>query len=356
MHYLSALDDAQFEREVGSYFRTGEKYVLSVDENGKLLFEDYDEFKEYLDFFMPEETNKEIVHYVQNSVPSDTIRMNLSIAAELEKLFHMFSNSKYDGLVPSDLVFAGTIPLLDVALIIDDTSLLSPVCRIKIQENYHNILAEAPDKGDNGEPVLVYAGILELTTFSSGLFKGNNTSLIFPLFVQKGYDYFVIGMMNQIGLCPNYSEDFKTAIYSPRLKEYINTFDERAGATLMRAWYGIQVALLHPVVKDIFSNPVTSYKHNDVEAKIYHHKARYIRKHIINSEDIEKALKIGEQKQQTRHTLIWYVIGHWRHYKDGRTLFVKPYWKGPLRKTKTTTTTRDREIVFQTMQKEKVDE
>lgn len=27
----------------------------------------------------------------------------------------------------------------------------------------------------------------------------------------------------------------------------------------------------------------------------------------------------------------WPVIGHWRHYKSGKIIFIKPYWKGPKR-------------------------
>ena len=30
----------------------------------------------------------------------------------------------------------------------------------------------------------------------------------------------------------------------------------------------------------------------------------------------------------------WYVIGHYRHYKNGKTGWVNGYWKGALRETK----------------------
>ena len=32
--------------------------------------------------------------------------------------------------------------------------------------------------------------------------------------------------------------------------------------------------------------------------------------------------------------MLWYVAGHWRTYKDGRKIFIKPHWKGPLRDSK----------------------
>lgn len=32
-----------------------------------------------------------------------------------------------------------------------------------------------------------------------------------------------------------------------------------------------------------------------------------------------------------RHTMVWGVRGHWRHYKDGRVIYIRPYEKGPER-------------------------
>ena len=69
---------------------------------------------------------------------------------------------------------------------------------------------------------------------------------------------------------------------------------------------------------------------------------RYIKRHILNAEELKKRIH-GENNFQ-RHTLVWYVIGHWRKYADGRKIFIQPYWKGALRELKNGEI-REREIV-----------
>ena len=50
-------------------------------------------------------------------------------------------------------------------------------------------------------------------------------------------------------------------------------------------------------------------------------------------------------REYERHTLVWYVIGHWRNYGSGKRVFIQPYWKGALRNLKMSLDGRDREIV-----------
>ena len=72
---------------------------------------------------------------------------------------------------------------------------------------------------------------------------------------------------------------------------------------------------------------------------------RYIRKHVIREEEIDAAIVPKHDRQ--RNTLVWYVIGHWRHYKNGSLVFIQGHWKGPLRQLKKNLDeTREREIIL----------
>ena len=71
---------------------------------------------------------------------------------------------------------------------------------------------------------------------------------------------------------------------------------------------------------------------------------RYIKRHIINADDFTE--KLHGNRSFQRHTLVWYVIGHWRAYSNGKKVFIKPYWKGALRDTKSANA-REREIVLE---------
>jgi len=116
---------------------------------------------------------------------------------------------------------------------------------------------------------------------------------------------------------------------------------------LLETWYGIQIALLHPTVKEVFRNPRTAIlKDSKTDKKRKKNKVRYIKEHIINAEELDKLI-YGESDKRTikRHALVWYVIGHWRTLKNGNTIFVKPYWKGALRELKKPMPERERVIV-----------
>jgi len=99
-------------------------------------------------------------------------------------------------------------------------------------------------------------------------------------------------------------------------------------------WYALQIMMLNPVIKErLFEKdrkeklPVSSiYILGKEEApKSKKRKAKYIKyqkisKVILKSDILRK-----------KHTLCWYVIGHYRHYKNGTKSWVNGYWKGPLR-------------------------
>ena len=104
-------------------------------------------------------------------------------------------------------------------------------------------------------------------------------------------------------------------------------------ASFLMTWYGIQAGLLHPTIKDVLTQ---STRHRAHETKKYNQipvtrPVFTCRLHTVNIDDVRTAKK---QADIDRKTMLWYVIGHWRHYQNGKRVFVQPYWKGPLRETK----------------------
>lgn len=98
-------------------------------------------------------------------------------------------------------------------------------------------------------------------------------------------------------------------------------------------WYALQIMMLNPVIKErLFEK--------DRKEKL-HVSSDYILGSEINTSKKRKA-KYVKYKRITntiihsdilrkKHVLCWYVIGHYRHYKNGTKSWVNGYWKGPLR-------------------------
>ena len=100
-------------------------------------------------------------------------------------------------------------------------------------------------------------------------------------------------------------------------------------------WYEVQHLLLNPYIHEPVFSKSSKVKQN-VDGYIVQQRptdkrkrrTRYVRyKEFNNSIAHSDVLR-------NRHTLCWYVIGHTRHYKSGKNVWIDGYWKGPLRDTK----------------------
>lgn len=99
---------------------------------------------------------------------------------------------------------------------------------------------------------------------------------------------------------------------------------------MLESWYAIQLLLLHP---DCTKNDILKR-----ERKVKVHNSNLLLKETKKRKTFyikQSRVKIDSLDKQgfTRRTMCWYVIGHYRHYKN-KTIWVKGYWKGPLRKSK----------------------
>jgi hypothetical protein len=137
----------------------------------------------------------------------------------------------------------------------------------------------------------------------------------------------------------NKMKRFNTLIFS---EEQMN----RLARSMLKMWYGIQVSLLNPVIKEGFhretqlvEKPTTvPNKKNMKKPPIRYKKVVYLTDDFINSDERIKRIF-------TRKTQCWYVTGHWREYKSGKKIFIQGYWKGISRDTKTADP-RERELIL----------
>jgi hypothetical protein len=165
--------------------------------------------------------------------------------------------------------------------------------------------------------------------------KKEKCAIVHPINVLRGLDVLISGPLGYMNLSAQQRRAYESMV--------TGTHVGQGFISMLETWYGIQIALLHPLVKDVFSKPRT-VPLNTGSAKAKNcgkRRVRYVKKHVINPGQIEKALCGGGA---VRHTLVWYVIGHWRKFADGRKVFIKPYWKGALREIKRSMTDREREI------------
>lgn len=124
--------------------------------------------------------------------------------------------------------------------------------------------------------------------------------------------------------------DDKQKLFLPDYKKYISLI-EKPGSIHDRLLYSMEYIMTtdrEKVQKDIYS------KENVMEIKRKQNKKKYPHKIYMLSDIIEYVNEKG-LKQETKGREIncpcWSVRGHYRHYKSGKTVFIKSYLKGKKR-------------------------
>lgn len=96
----------------------------------------------------------------------------------------------------------------------------------------------------------------------------------------------------------------------------------------------IQFLLLNPVINKVYKQigykPLNEKSDNINEVKVFINPKRQleiIRRKTIQGSDI---IKLASMTKRTfeRHTDYWYVIGHYRNLKSGKTIWINGFWKG----------------------------
>ena len=116
-------------------------------------------------------------------------------------------------------------------------------------------------------------------------------------------------------------------------------------------WYGLQLALLNPVIKERVKRESIPYEDKKKSSNKSGKKApkKYIKRIILG--DISD-IPIGKSSSHEMKESFWWVSGHMRNQKvknGHKLIFIEGYWKGPLRETaeKLYDTPRERELVLE---------
>lgn len=234
--------------------------------------------------------------YLRTSKPSDDIVITPGGYEAIRELRTNIVGDDVDLI--ADIIWSKTIPLKDFITTVDGPYRV----RFCIFEDAVNALDEAPV----GKTLLVGA-VQEL---------GHNAFWL--LGVAKGENRAEISV-------EHYNENGEVIGISQAEEVNLNI------KNIWKFWHGVQLALLHPQVKEVFAKPKMAKERRRVKTESGERKREtwYIRRHVLNSDSVEHPIR-----EINRQCLAWYVVGHWRHYKDGSVTWINGYWKGKLRELK----------------------
>ena len=265
---------------------------------------------------MAKEDIESISKIVSLSSPSDCISINNGVMDELSSFWRKKNDPK---IVPADIFFAGTIPILDMIVKQKYDKELTTETRFCIFKDYQNYIELSKLKNI---PVVVGAVILKLS-----IGENKDFNLLIPIIIQYGFD---VCMSSSFGYYGDYDDEVATNVFND-----ISFRQQSEGSyELLSLWYGIQLSLLHPDMKKMYENPKeeriyigsNKKKNNSKNKKM----TRVIRSYNITKHMITES--VGNKHDI--NCLCWYVSGHFRHYKNGKKVFIQPYWKGALRDIK----------------------
>lgn len=299
------------------YFNTIKKLqkINGVDTNNSV-------FNDMNIEFLNESENNFLIQEISKSCSTDIV--NLTRESD-EELIYLWEKRGEKVTIPSDLFFAQTIPLMDVEISVDERKQGGIVVnyRVVIFDNYKEKL-DSEDIETVGAVIIPVQGI---------------TEIIIPIRILNGFDSILNGSIGFRNMTKFQRDSISKNLSVAQIAQQM--------IEAMETWYGLQIALLHPTVKEVFLNPENA-KRNQLKEHMNKNskkKIKYVKKHIVNPEDLKKKIH-GESKNFSRKALIWYVTGHWRTYKNGNKVFINPYFKGALRETKKLSDMREREIII----------
>ena len=309
-----------------------------MNNNNEKIRKNIEKGEEIINYYMSDDNFEELQEChrkLKNQNPTDLIQISNS---DYKKLKNKFKDNKsyYDNgdNLSSDIMISGLVSLLNIEIVLTDDKNINRA-RILINDNYQELIQIG--KEINMNPivgcVLLYNMIDVIFPIAIDLEK--NTILSTPPFPNNVNDPIL-----------NKDLDFSFDKNNNGFKEltgFVSTLPHAMYllSKIYEIWYTIQISMLHPILKNIYNNPSTSIIHissNNNKKKKKNNKKKkivYYKKHIITDDKINKVFdEYKTSHKNQRHEMLWYVAGHWRTYKDGRKIFIKPHWKGPLRDSK----------------------
>ena len=315
---LSQMDDKEFFGMV-EYARSKAKNDASLKDvlniNQELMMTKSQDFLKEMGYnnikteFLSDDENKKVWDKTKSSKPTDLIDLNKESVDSLIELIS-FDKNKLSG-IPSDILFLDTVPLPDVMVKCKFSNGIENF-RVVIYPDYKQCI----DNSDDNHPAKVGAIIIDI----------DNSKIFMEIEVLKGFDYIITSNIVGYYKLPINVREF--IINKLSAGDFLKSFSEN-----LTIWYGIQIALINPIIKNVFVKNTTTdvlKEERNVKKGKSKKKIKYIKRHVLNADDINRR----HNSHYERKTLSWYVIGHWRTYKNGKRIFIKPYWKGILRDSK----------------------
>lgn len=267
----------------------------------------------------PKEENTYFLQKINASKPSNHICLTRQGDSFMMGLWKMERDLKTETYIPSDLFFADTIPFLDCIISVDERMEPGGIlceCRVVIFDDFCKRVNEST--GNSGNEYIPVGALIPLFSDIKG------AKYFLPFFVIRGFDALLCG---EIGY---FDKEFVKFANSHDYKGLTQGVMCQLFNTFMSTWYGVQIAHLHPQVKEVFQNPArVQVEAKQAKVKQKRRKVKYIKRHVISIDALNRIATDGETTN--RKCLAWYVTGHWRTYKDGKKVFVNPYWKGAVR-------------------------
>lgn len=291
--------------------------------------------KDYYSDYVSEDNGKIYAQQMKKCMPiSDEVTINCVELKKLEKLLHISQGDT----VPSDLLFCQTIPLQSVKIRTEyrgckyqASVIISDVVYYK---GFNGLLETIKD---DANVVIGFIIISEIEYILLEISKSTNHIFVGSMGLYKARNYSDKEISELI-------DRHNELVGEPDCKELLS----RYVGMFMEIWYAIQLSLLNPITQTLFKSPAiyaeTQKKPDKKNSK--KRKVKYIRKHYITADNISEIVENRQSSERKYTCLAWYVCGHWRTYKNGKRIFVQPYWKGELReaRAKLEGLSREREI------------
>ena len=261
--------------------------------------------------------------------------------SECKKLRRLWDKTtKQVDYIPTDIIFSRTIPIRNMKIKIKDCKMKESidgngdyVFQVSIIEDLDHIAKYIQEEDYASE----YALCIGLCVF----YYADNKTLVFPICVMKGSNNIELSRPAMIKNGQFYFLD--EAAIGMEDGEIISFFN-----MLMGQWYSIELALLHPVIKEIFANP-KSKRVFDKDAKNNNKNkkkksiTRNVKYRVINNGTYDDLIN---KRGYTRHTLAWHVKGFWRtNHTTGKQTYVDGFWKGELRHLKQNTNGAKKRVI-----------
>lgn len=288
----------------------------------------------YMQRFIPPEQKVSVAEIQETYKHTLSKRLGSSAASDFfpidersNQWLRLYWEAGNDIEIPSDLFFEKIIPLTDIAIALRKGSGgYAYTCRILVFDDViKGIVVEDVRPGE-----VLEVGAMRMFLWDKAV-SPSRITLTVPILIVKGNSSVVIPMRDIEAELISYHRDYATEDAIKRVSD--------AYVSFMKSWYGLQVALLNPVIKEVVTTNKRAYVDpcfRECSKKDYDEDAvrnsrpryRYMRKIIINPEKAYSQSGSNEERAFTRRTRIWRVCGHWRERK-GNIQFVSSYWKGP---------------------------